>query len=174
MTCSQGLLLPSNTWSPIDALQLHASMWTGYVVPSLDSNMLPLAGTNIDIAAQALPPSSLMSPLASTSATLAVAAASEFTRENLRKEHISDVHFQSPWALGGVSRLQSYIHTLTCSVATAQIAVQQLLKEFKNHSAAASASIGAADQDAMYAHRVETGDTSMVLLADHLRQNIRN
>jgi hypothetical protein len=147
-------------------------MWTGFVVPSLDSNMLPLAGTNVDIAAQAPPPPSHMSPLASTSATLAVAAASEFTRENIRKEHISDVHFQSPWALGGVSRLQSYIHTLTCSVATAQIAVQQLLKEFQSHSATASARIGAADQDALHAHRVETGDTFMVPLAYLSRQKI--
>ena len=132
--------------------------------------MLPLAGTrqlesaspNDTKANDPQPPSSPISPLASATAILAMAAVSEFTREDALKEHISDVHFQSPWALGGVSRLQCYIHTLTCSIATAQSALRQLTTEFQNHAAETSAHVHAADQELLHAHRVESGDSSMV------------
>jgi hypothetical protein len=166
----QALLHPAGTWLPIDALQLHASMWTGCIIPALDCHMLPLAGTRpLESASlsdtterQPQRPSSPTSPLASATATLAMAAASEFTREDARDEHISNVHFQSPWALGGVSRLQCYIHTLTSSIATAQTALRLLTTEFQNHTAETSAYINAADNELLHAHRVESGDSSMV------------
>lgn len=166
-THPQALYQPTTTWAPIDALQLHASMWTGDVVPALDCHLLPLAGT------RRLPPASpsalndsapvlVLSPLASTSATLAAAAASQFSRENVRSEHIDDVHFHSPWAIGGVNRLQCYIHALTSSVLTAQATMRQLFKEIDSHSLSADTLIAETDRQILHAHRVESGDTSMV------------
>lgn len=162
---SQALLDSASTWTPIDALQLHASMWAGEVDPVLDCHMLPLAGTrreNINGIIDIPSPTSTISPLASTSGTLAIAAASEFSRENTRADHLSDVHFHSPWALGGVSRLQCYIHTLTCSIVTAQTAMRQLMKEVEGHAAATRELIAADDQDILHVHRVESGDAAMV------------
>jgi hypothetical protein len=170
ITLAQALLQPAGTWTPIDALQLHASLWTGLVVPAFDCHMLPLAGTRQLLesvsdasVAETPPPASPLSPLASTTSALAAAATMVFTREDVRSEHASDVHFHSPWALGGVSRLQCYIHALTCSVVAAQATMQQLQKEIEGHAKAASDSISLSDKNILFAHRVETGDSTMVL-----------
>jgi hypothetical protein len=166
-THPQALYQPATTWAPIDALHLHASMWTGDVVPALDCHLLPLAGTRrvptaSPSACKDSAPVLVLSPLASTSATLAAAAASQFSQENVRSEHIDDVHFHSPWAIGGVSRLQCYIHALTSSVLTAQATMRQLFKEIDSHSLSADTLIAETDQQILHAHRVESGDTSMV------------
>ena len=163
----QALYQPAATWAPIDALQLHASMWTGDVVPALDCHLLPLAGTRRRLpaspgAGKDSAPVTVLSPLASTSATLAAAAASQFSRENVRSEHIDDVHFHSPWAIGGVNRLQCYIHALTSSVLTAQATMRQLFKEIDSHSQSADTLIAETDQRILHAHRVESGDATMV------------
>jgi hypothetical protein len=155
-------------------------MWTGDIVPALDYHLLPLAGT------RRVPPASpsalndsapvlVLSPLASTSATLAAAAASQFSRENVRSDHIDDVHFHSPWAIGGVNRLQCYIHALTSSVLTAQATMRQLFKEIESHSLSADTLIAETDQQILHAHRVESGDTSMVcgFVPPHIYPQIR-
>lgn len=85
-----------------------------------------------------------------------------FAREDVQEEHASDLHAHSPWALGGVSRLQCYIHALTSSVVTAQTTMQQLLKEVKNQTQAASECIAVTDEGILQAHRVESGDPAMV------------
>jgi hypothetical protein len=162
---SQVLLQSANTWAPVDALQLHASLWTGQTFPSLDSHMLPLAGTRTMATAcmsDTLQAPPLPSPLASTSAALAAAASAVFTRNGALDEHASDLHAHSPWALGGVSRLQSYIHALTCSVVTAQITTQSLVKEIKSHAREASETIARTDEEIIQDHRLETGDAAMV------------
>lgn len=140
------------------------------MVPAFDCHMLPLAGTRQLLesvsdasVAETPPPASPLSPLASTTSALAAAATMVFTREDVRSEHASDVHFHSPWALGGVSRLQCYIHALTCSVVAAQATTQQLQKEIEGHAKAASDSISLSDKNIIFAHRVETGDSTMVL-----------
>ena len=161
----QALFDSASTWAPIDALQLHASMWTGEVAPVLDCHMLPLAGTrreDVNGIIDTPSPSGTISPLASTSGTLAIAVASEFSRENTRNDHLSDVHFHSPWALGGVGRLQCYIHTLTCSIVTAQTAMRVLMKEVEGQAAATREQIAADDRDILHSHRVESGDSAMV------------
>ena len=161
----QALLDSASAWAPIDALQLHASMWTGEVAPVLDCHMLPLAGTrrdNVNGVIDTPSPSCTISPLASTSGTLAIAAASEFSRENTRADHLSDVHFHSPWALGGVGRLHCYIHTLTCSIVTAQTAMRLLMKEVEGHAAAAREQVAADDHDILHVRRIESGDSAMV------------
>lgn len=142
-------------------------MWTGDVVPALDCHLLPLAGTRRRLpaspgAGKDSAPVTVLSPLASTSATLAAAAASQFSRENVRSEHIDDVHFHSPWAIGGVNRLQCYIHALTSSVLTAQATMRQLFKEIDSHSQSADTLIAETDQQILHAHRVESGDATMV------------
>ena len=112
LTHTQTLFQSAYTWTPVEALQLHAVVWSGDPLSSLDGQMLPLAGT------RRLP---LVCREQSGDATLvhdgdggvgsmaadddaAAAARADAAANDTVSTELAEVPYHSPWALGGTSR----------------------------------------------------------------------